>query len=152
MPTPDWVEYTEKRYGVGSTGNEDTFNRACRTLWDDMFTVQHDKDGDHKADLFPSTKIEEGSYTGNGADDRNISLSDGTLDIKFMRVYSAEVAYTYIRTEGMAGDNTKNTKYNPGVVFQADQIQSVGTGTFQVGTNAAVNTNLATYYYLVVGE
>jgi hypothetical protein len=158
MSTPNWVDYrTDRCYGDSDPdGNTDTFNRAVKEIWGNFTaydtapaggTGEHDRDGDHMSDL--STGLwsqEEGTYTGNGADDRNISLADSGLDIKFIRVWDAAVINTFLRSEDMAGDATLD--YGTG--FVADYIQSVATtGQFQVGTT--LNVNLREYYYIING-
>ncbi len=150
MPTPDWINYDERDYGASDpNGNADVYNRPNIDLWEN-FTAQHDKDGVHKADLDDNLwKVEEGTYTGNGADNRNISLS-ASIDIKFIRVWSEVVAYTFTVSEDMSADDTRSEDLT--VSFTADQIQSVSTtGQFQVGTHNAVNQNSATYFYVCYG-
>lgn len=143
--------YTEKAYGHNSTtGNTDNFNKLAKYLWG-LFEMEHEpSDGSHQAALTAENwVVEEGTYTGNGVDDRNISLSDAGLDIKFIRIWSEGVAYTFFRSEDMAGDATLDTS---GIVgFAANHIQSVGTGTFQVGDSANVNDNGVDFYYVAYG-
>jgi hypothetical protein len=156
MVIPTWAEYNEKRYGHNDPeGNEDTFGRANKMIWGNLTayatapatgTGEHDRDGAHMSDLVSGLWVpEEGNYQGNGADDRNISLSDTGLDIKLLRIWAPPL-YSFFRSEDMAGDNTSSTE---NVVFASDQIQSIGTGTFQVGT--LLNVNLTVYYYIAYG-
>jgi hypothetical protein len=148
------IQYTDRCFGASDpNGNSDVWNAPSKQFWSlfsayNSGTGEHDRDGGHMSDL--STYLwymEEGSYTGDGNDDTDISLSDSSLDIKFIRVWDGAVAYTFYRTEDMAGDNTGNT--NNGT-FAANYIQSVATtGQFQVGT--ILNVNLRDYYYVVYG-
>lgn len=148
MAVPTYPQYTDRRDAANHPqGNKDWFNFACEIIWNDNFLAEHERDGTHNSDL-ATDKIEIASYVGNGVDDRNIALTDGALDIKFIRIYSSNVANNFFRSETMAGDVTKSTA--AGVVV-ANYIQSVGTGTFQLGDDNSVNQNAITFYYLVVG-
>lgn len=158
--TPDWVDYrNDLCYGDSdSNGAVDTFNRPNKTIWGNMTsftgaenfgagTGEHIKTGAHMDDLDDALwNTESITYTGDGTDDRDISLS-GSIDIKFIRIWDGAVAYTFFRSEDMAGDTTRITSLGSG--FVADYIQSVGTGTFQVGTT--LNVNLRVYYGIVYG-
>jgi len=150
MGIPEWVQYTELLYGHNTTtGNTDTFNRACKEIWD-VFTAEHQKNGVHAASLSSGLWVmETGTYTGNGADDRNISLSNAALDIKYIRIWSEADENSVLRNESIAGDNAKVSLI--GGTFSSDHIQSQGTGTFQVGTSLRVNQNLSDYYYVAYG-
>lgn len=146
--TPRWIQYNESTSGVG-TGT-DVFNRPSRDIWD-TFQVGHEKTGAHKSSL--TTDIwgyEEGTYTGNNTDDRNISLTDTNLDIKFIRIWCDRTGspYSWVRTENIAGDNAA-AAFGAGT-FTADMIQSVGTGTFQIG-NGGLNNNAQDYFYICYG-
>ncbi len=154
MATPEWIHYkTDPCYGASDPGGyQDVYNRANKQIWSNFTaynsgTGEHDRDGDHMADLVSNFWVcEEDTYAGNAADDRDISLTDAGLDVKMIRIWNATVAYTFVRSEDMAGDNTKSTE---NLAFAADYIQSVGTGTFQVGT--ALNAAATDYYYIVYG-
>jgi hypothetical protein len=159
MATPVTTHYkNDFCYGhADSDGNTDTWNRFCKYVWGNFTnydteygsgTGEHDADGDHMADLTTNCWYQEPlTYQGNGADDRNISTSDASLDIKFIRIWDGAVAYTFFKSEDMAGDSTRDTNNAAG--FVANYIQSVGTGTFQVGT--ALNVNLRDYYAIIYG-
>jgi hypothetical protein len=147
--TPNWCEYYELRDANSHpSGNSDVYNRPNRTIWDN-FCAEHEKNGDHNDDV-ESSDFEEGTYVGNSVDDRDISLTDSSIDISFMRVFSSQVANNYWKSSDMAGDTTKSSAAG---VFAADMIQDISTtGQFQVGTNAATNQNAVTYYYVVYGN
>lgn len=148
MAAPTYAQYNDKRYGVTVTGNKDKFNEACRDLWT-RFKLEHDRDGVHKSDLDDNLwKQENISWSGNSTANRDITLSDGTLDIKFIRILSDNQAYTFFRSEDMTGDNTAQSYP---AVFASNKIRSVGTGTFQVGDNAAVNASGTTYHAIIYG-
>ena len=155
MSTPEWIHYkTDPCYGASDpNGNADVYNRANKDLWSNFSaynsgTGEHDRDGDHMSDLVTNLwVVEEGTFTGNGADDRNISLSDSGLDIKFIRVWGVSIQYTFLCSEDMGADETKGTS---NTAFSVDYIQDVSTtGQFQVGT--ALNVNLTVFYYVCYG-
>ena len=157
MATPETTYYKLQRYGHNdSDGNTDTWNRFCKYVWGNFTnynteygagTGEHDADGDHMADLLALFwKSESITWTGNGADDRDISLSDGDLDVKFIRAWEASTSGSWFRSEDMVGDVTFHTDL---VNELADYIQSVGTGTIQVGTNLNVSSRI--YYAEVYG-
>ena len=142
-------------YGHGDE-NTDTWNRFCKYVWGNFTnydteygsgTGEHDADGDHMADFLALFwKCEPITWTGNAADDRDLSLSDGDLDIKFIKVWEAATVGTWWKSEDMAGDTTFDS---PTIISTANLVQSVGTGTFQVGTD--LNVNLRDYYAIVYG-
>lgn len=158
MAIPDWVGYLDRCYGDSdSEGNTDTFNRAVKELWGNFSayatapaagTGEHDRDGDHMSDLTSNLwVVEEGTYTGNDADDRDISLSDAGLDIKFIRIWNGIVEFVFFRSEDMVGDASSYTNNS---TFLADYIQSIATtGEFQVGVSW--NTSPRVFYYVCYG-
>lgn len=157
MATPETTHYKLRRYGHNdSDGNTDSWNRYAKYNWGNFTNYdteygdgggEHDADGDHMSDLLALFwKSEVISWTGNAADDRNISLSDGDLDIKYVHVWEASTAGTWWKSEDMAGDTTFDSIYT---ASSADFIQSVGTGTFQVGTS--LNANTIVYYAKIYG-
>ena len=137
-------------------GNSDYWNRHSKYVWGNFCnydteygsgTGEHDKDGDHMSDLLALFhKAEPITWTGTGADDYDISLSDSSLDVKFVQIWEASTAGTWWKSEDMAGDTTFDS---PTVTSSANYIQSVGTGTLQVGT--ALNVGSRVYYGIVYG-
>lgn len=96
--------------------------------------------------------IATGTYTGDGTDNRNITVPT-SFAIKFIYIKRSDSAST---TSGCAvgsisgmGDGTFLGFENRDL--QTNLVQSMGTGTFQVGSGATVNTNAVTYYYLCLG-
>lgn len=158
MATPVTTHYKDDLcYGHNDAdGNSDTWNRFCKYVWGNFCqysteygsgTGEHDKDGDHKADLLALFwKREPIQWTGAGGDDRDLALSDGDLDVKFIQVWEAATAGTWWKSEDMAGDTTFDS---PTVTSAADLIQSVGTGTFQVGS--LLDVAARDYYAIVYG-
>jgi len=160
MALPNYVHYkTDYCYGDSDPGsNLDTGNRPHKGHWGNFTTYtgtesygagtgEHDNDGDHMSGLLSLFwKGEPISWTGNGADDRDISLVDSALDVKFIHVWEASTAGTWWKSEDMAGDTTFDS---PTVTSAADYVQSIGTGTFQVGTSLNVGSRV--YYAYVYG-
>lgn len=148
LGTPRWAQHDERRdYANHPDGNEDRGNRAMQDFYT-SYTVQHDyATGAHA--LAGVAAVENGTYTGNGVDSRNISLSNSSLTIDFLLIWRADTEYPVLRSSDMTGDATKELETN---AFQADMIQSIATtGQFQVGTDAAVNANGVDYWYLAIG-
>jgi hypothetical protein len=147
MSTPAWILYKEPTHGVNGDGYVDVFNRPSRTIWNN-FLMQHDKDGDHKSDLSTGMwRIEEYFYTGNSTNLRAISLINASLNIKFLRIFSASATHTIFISENMPEGIALKTD---GAV-SLDWIKSVGTGTFTISDNADVNLTGITYYYVAYG-
>lgn len=93
--------------------------------------------------------IVTGTYTGNGVDNRDITVSPSfAISLVLLKANAVNVA-VFSHT-GMGADTTAFTNVN--TAFSTDCIQSIGSGTFQVGTNAACNANETTYYYVAFGQ
>ena len=138
-----WPEYTEQNWAASDpNGNPDIMNKGYDILWE-VFCVEHDKDGDHETSPSTYAKIEEGSYSGDGNATQAITLSDGTLDIKWLKIFGGDTDQIWVSTESFASDKAAHAKF--GGAFDTTIIASVGTGTFTVNTGA--NTNSTTYYY-----
>ena len=94
-----------------------------------------------------TSKVVANSYTGNGADNRNITglgITPGFVWTK--RSASSQGVW---RTDTVVGDSTL---FWGGTAPTTDRLQSIVTDGFQVGTNAQVNANAATYYYLALSD
>ena len=91
--------------------------------------------------------IAVGTYTGNGVDDRGITISPAFLPaFVLVRHTTGGSTVSAWRTDAHAGDLT-------GLITGANlanAIQSLGASGFTVGTDASVNTNAVTYAYLAV--
>jgi hypothetical protein len=156
MGTPVWINYKERCHGDSDpNGNEDTFNRANKTLWQNFsahgtgHTGEHDKDGDHCSDLLSdlgAASQESGTYTGTGAN-QTISLTDTGLVVKFVRVWSADSAYTWFASADMLYSYSMSSQ---GITAE-ERITTLGTGSFAVGTSDDVNKSGVTFYYNVWG-
>lgn len=94
--------------------------------------------------------IEASTYTGNGTDNHDVTFSSAFAsapDWIFVKTDSQEGVH---KPTALAGDASL---YFSGTAVSTDRIQSSGSGpTFQVGTNAQVNTNATTYYYLAIRQ
>ena len=145
--TPRWAQHTELRdYQNHPEGNENVGDRACMDIYIN-FTVQHD----YATGIHASAGClisEPGTYQGDGADPHNISLDNASLDISWLLICRADSEYPVFASTDMTADNTKEEQT---ASFQSNQIQSIGTGTFQVGSDTAVNESGVTYYYFAVG-
>ena len=143
-----WPEYTEQDWAASDpNGNPDIMNEGYDILWE-VFCVEHDKDGDHWTTGSTYAKIEEDSYAGDGNPTQTITLTDGTLDVKWLKLMGSDLGDVYVSTESFASDKAADAEF--GGAFSATVIDSVGTGQFIVNTDA--NTSAETYYYVVVGE
>lgn len=82
--------------------------------------------------------FEVGVYSGDGTDNRNISTSASfAIDSLLIKCNAAE--HTYMRTSSIAGD--LSDAIGAGGGLGANRIQSLGTGTFQIGSSTGVNTS-----------
>jgi hypothetical protein len=94
-------------------------------------------------------KLLTGSYVGDGTDNRNINIgldlaskSNVWVSIKCANNYSPQ-----LRLNGMPVDQSLEYAASG---YQTDKIQNLTSTGFQVGTNAVVNSNGVTYWYMVV--
>ncbi len=147
LNTPRYIQYSELRDAENHPdGNEDIFNRPAKDFFT-SFTVQHDfSTGIHSET--GCMIIEPYTYTGDGVDPQNVVTQNVNLVITFLMIWREDTQYPVFYSSDMTPDNTKELETN---AFQSDMIQSVGTGTFQVGADAAVNENLIDYFYLAIG-
>ncbi len=95
--------------------------------------------------LRPNIQIKVGTYTGDGLDDRNITGIGFRPDLVIVKG-GANVAC--IRTRQMRGD--MSIVMSGYVATGTNLIQELLNDGFQVGTNAAVNTNAVVYYYIAI--
>lgn len=94
--------------------------------------------------------VENGSYTGNAADNRWIStVSTETPD--WLMVKGNVNNFAVHRTR-VLGDANDSTSYFTTVVNGSNLLQQLLPGSFQVGTDAIVNQNAIKYHYLRVNQ
>jgi hypothetical protein len=93
-----------------------------------------------------TAKVAIGSYAGDDVDNRNISTG---VDPEWVWVKRADTSPSVWHSASMSFDDTA---YWDGTAFQANRIQDLTAGGFQVGTHAQVNNAIGTttYYYLAV--
>jgi hypothetical protein len=85
----------------------------------------------------------EGSYVGDGADDRNLDIVGFQPTILWIKKDGPGVAARW-RTNDIAGDDTM--RFGPWANL-GNCIQTFRPAGFQVGSDSAVNQNGVTYYY-----
>lgn len=90
-------------------------------------------------------RIATGTYTGNASDDRSITGIGFTP--KFVQIKAS--AITEVARYGVTGDNS--WYMDTSTSFAANFIQAFNSDGFQLGSNAGVNNNGTTYYYLAIG-
>ena len=95
-----------------------------------------------------SLRMASGSYTGNGSDNRQITDPGFQPDLVIVKGASTQVSV--MRTSTMTGDTTKPL-VRPAfgsAALAANLVQSLDAGGFTIGTDARVNTNGTTYYWV----
>jgi hypothetical protein len=95
-----------------------------------------------------SHQVSTGSYTGNGADNRNITGIGFQPLMAWVKRDDAQVAVWRPLSVG-TGDSTL---FWAATAANTNRIQALQANGFQVGTNAQVNTNLSIYYYLALRD
>jgi len=97
-------------------------------------------------------KIYQLEYTGDGNDDRNITVSglNGTNDTFIMIVGENSGINGAWRFADQSGDISSELANN--VVEAANLIQSVGSGSFQVGSGLEVNRDTYLYQALIIED
>lgn len=93
---------------------------------------------------FSSVGVTTGSYTGTGADNRDIALGFAPQAVWVKKFQTSESEDAYARQDTHAGDQAQRIVNS--ATFAADQIQGFSATGFQVG--AARNTTAKTYIYV----
>ncbi len=88
-------------------------------------------------------RLSQGSYVGNGADNRSITGTGFAPDVVIVKCDCGQAAA--IRTALMPGDAAKIISTSS--ALQADVIQSLDANGFTIGTSNKVNQNTDTYYW-----
>ena len=94
-----------------------------------------------------SPQVSQGSYTGNGLDNRSITGVGFQPQMVWVKRDDSQ-ASTW-RPASALGDTSL---YWSATAAVADRIQALQADGFQVGTNAQVNTNAMVYYYLALRD
>jgi len=83
-------------------------------------------------------RFEVGMFSGSAADDRNISTS-ASFAISALMIKCNGATHATMKTSSMAGDGADDLGGGGGIT--TNKIQSLGTGTFQVGSSATTNVS-----------
>ncbi len=92
--------------------------------------------------------INQGSYSGNGADNRNITQSPNAFQSKFVVIKHESGNEGACRCDAASTDNAYRI-FNADTPANIIQNQTFASG-FQIGTDITVNTSGQTYHYLSV--
>ena len=92
--------------------------------------------------------LEVGSYTGNGVDNRNITITLTSPDFVWVRAIKNNYEDVWRFSGSPGGDNSALRPSNN--FNNADGIQAIGTNTFQVGTHGYVNEDTTAYTYVAM--
>lgn len=125
--------------------NSDGFDLGANvTSNGDTFTYQY------SVIKIPADQGEVGSYAGDDNDDRDISLSSG-ITPRWVWV-AADTATTspYFRVDTHAAGTCSS--WTEATVNITDGIKSFGSGSFRIGTNAAINASGSNYYFLALTD
>lgn len=90
-------------------------------------------------------EVTSGSYTGNGTDNTDITMSGCTTPVAVFVIRNTTGRDMFVRLASH-GTNESSHVTAAGVVI-TDGIKSFGTGTFRLGINANVNNTGSTHYY-----
>lgn len=114
---------------------------------DAAFTAQRSNPSNQftAASSFERMRISSGTYTGNGADNRNIAVSFQP-DLVIVKSNNGQTAVA--RTSTMTGDSSK--PLGGAVADATNMIQALPATGFQVGTNARVNSNAVSYSWVAL--
>lgn len=92
--------------------------------------------------------VRSGSYTGNGSSQ---TISTGaSATPKLVLVKSASTDIGVYRTDTMATDSAK--PFTGATALATGCITALGAGSFSVGSDARVNTNAVTYYWIALAH
>src|SRR5574343_869283 len=103
--------------------------------------------------LYPVTsyavQVVSGSYTGNGSDNRDITISPACQPkVVIVKRSDNQSTDSVMRIDSMSGDNT--SQISSSAAFAANHIQAINSNGFQVGTAATVNSNTVVYRYVAL--
>jgi len=88
------------------------------------------------------SNFDVGTYTGNGLDNRNITLP--TFDVALLWIKRSTAIAAVFRPNTLVGDLTQ---YFTATANAAGRIKSFITNGFRLGTQTEVNANTGVYYY-----
>jgi hypothetical protein len=88
------------------------------------------------------------TYTGNGSDNRDISIPSTTFQPGFVWLKRQDSSDPRMRTSAHSGDSSQSFDG----ATETNSIQGFNATGFQVGTNSQVNNNTSTYHVLALKE
>jgi hypothetical protein len=151
---PSWVESSVLNLMQGDdTAGLSTTNLANYVesqMWTN-FIVEHSSEGVHLTQHFPFI-TESGTYTGNGVNPRTITLSNISLDIKYiMCVLETSGTFSGVRftDEDMTGGTDTKLEDNTAGFFTT-AFNGIGTGSFDVET--ILNQSGKEFFWFAIGE
>lgn len=144
---------TSNAYSLTMRGNARMTQDRIQALKTAAFQVGTNADVNQSGVLYAylavcnedSRLFEEGTYLGNGADDRNISLATTTWSAWLHTKEGDNTETGGWRIYGLAADNSLQWHEFGGL--QTNQIQNFSAGVFQLGTANHVNRSGSRYYY-----
>ncbi len=148
---PTWItsDVANLMYGDGTGVSTTNWANSVEGEIETAFLHEHNDNGTHTAPIWSGYgQVETYTYVGDGTDNRVVSLQDTTLIIKelfLFRDYSGAVVAS--KNVSMAYDATK---LETTASLASNYIESIGTGSFVVGSTA--NIAGVTYYYYAAGE
>jgi hypothetical protein len=134
------------------TGTNSVTNRI-QALQADGFQVGSNADVNQNGRAYYWITFEEtslvrvGTYTGNGSDNRDITGVGVTPQLIWTKRSASSQGVW--RSDTVAGDRTL---FWGGTGAATNRIQAIVNDGFRVGTNAQVNANGGTYYYLALDD
>lgn len=121
-----------------------------RSIDADGFTVSTDANVNANGEAYHAlclkahaSDLKVGSYTGNGVDNRSITGVGFQPDLVWVFSNGANLAVW--RSSDISGDSTA---YWGGTAPAGNRIQALEADGFQVGTDAVVNADTVTYFYV----
>ena len=135
------------------TGNGQSRLTDIQALQADGFQVGSNADVNESGTTFhyiawaASTLVSTGSYVGNGADNRSIAGIGFQPLVAWIKRSDGQAAVW--RPASLSGDSTL---YWASTGATSNRIQALQADGFQVGTQAQVNNNGSTYYYLALRD
>ena len=134
------------------TGTGDQTNRI-QALQADGFQLGSNADANENGTTFhyiawaASSQVSTSSYVGNGADNRSIAGIGFQPLVAWVKRSDAQASVW--RPASLTGDSTL---YWTTTAATSNRIQALQANGFQVGTQAQVNNNGSTYYYLALRD
>lgn len=154
-----WIKQNTHAANASQPAVGGSVTTAIKTLDSDGFTLGTNADVNNNTETYyyaafkaVSSAINQGNYSGNGSDNRNISIS-GAFQPEFVLVQaeggtSVQRAIWHPDSTFTADDSHSFSANDPG----ANHIQAINSDGFQVGTDTQVNENLINNNYIALKE